>query len=1010
MAANFVDRQIFRTFGAKNELDMKKLLPIICGLLLASSLRAEISIEDGAKYYFVCDLWESGNMALGAQHGAAAFIYYNADAAELSADSYWILKTRGKGYTIQNAQSKEYIVYKDERLTNDKGEFTAKGLQLATGVTDNSGVWVFNENPNGSVYITCQAAPNINFNVRTDGSGLVGTYTVSGSSNEFFHIYHENGTCISSNASGNTGGGSGNTGGDSGKSEYGMTADGRYWENTGLAQPFVLTTSTSNPVLYTIENVRSGQFVYANDSYQLFQDKAQATKFYFMQSGGDGIQIFTQDGSYVSTSFWTMDEDTYPLSLNYGRPATGSDIWTVGYYMDYAYPGYTIQKLDKLPSQDASQSAYLYWNDYNKQSYHCVGLYDLDGGGTFIFSSSDSRHRQYLESMGLRFNGSSSSKSELSAYIDSIRIDDKDLVLDSDEGVYYYPLPQGVRGGADYTATMAVRYAKSDATYAVRIDDVTPDAEGLFTLPGVTCSRDYTLTVVKNGTEDVASAPLRFTFLPLVEVNVPSANGSYYTTGSIRVTDPNIAGRDSIFIAAYKYRGATAQNYAKKSYAIKLRDEQGNSVDREFFGLRNDNNWILDAMAIDRACMRNRVATDLWNDFATYPYHRREGWEKKARSGTRGRFVEVFLNGKYHGLYCMTEKMDRKQLKLKKFVPATETSTDTIHGSLYKSSQWSYEVFMGHESGSRYFPKVAPQSYNNNDRRETWADYEVKYPDYEEERIDWGPLWNAINMVATSSDQDFIMKVDKYFDRPVLNDYYLFIELMLATDNHGKNIFFYNYDQLGSKFKERIGVAPWDLDGTWGRRWDGSNDLTYAAQDFTNFLWSWEHGTHTLFHRLAEITSLKWEDALKDRYAEVRPTAFDKDNLKKRFTDYAELFAESHADAREQARWSSLHSDIQKDVEYICDWIDERVDYLDNQYGFDPTTVGLSQVAQDAPYFSAAGGKGCISIHAPEACSLPIYSIGGVLLRTVHTTQSQTIIDGFTPGVYIVGDKKVIVK
>ena len=184
MAANFVDRQIFRTFGAKNELDMKKLLPIICGLLLASSLRAEISIEDGAKYYFVCDLWESGNMALGAQHGAAAFIYYNADAAELSADSYWILKTRGKGYTIQNAQSKEYIVYKDERLTNDKGEFTAKGLQLATSVTDNSGVWVFNENPNGSVYITCQAAPNINFNVRTDGSGLVGTYTVSGSSNE----------------------------------------------------------------------------------------------------------------------------------------------------------------------------------------------------------------------------------------------------------------------------------------------------------------------------------------------------------------------------------------------------------------------------------------------------------------------------------------------------------------------------------------------------------------------------------------------------------------------------------------------------------------------------------------------------------------------------------------------------------------------------------------------------------------------------------------------------------
>ncbi|MBQ5370291.1 MAG: CotH kinase family protein, partial [Bacteroidaceae bacterium] len=143
--------------------------------------------------------------------------------------------------------------------------------------------------------------------------------------------------------------------------------------------------------------------------------------------------------------------------------------------------------------------------------------------------------------------------------------------------------------------------------------------------------------------------------MPIVEVTYNYCNGTYYNSGTIRVTDPNTAGYDSTYIAAYKYRGATAQNYDKKSYAIKLRDEKGESVDREFFGLRDDNNWILDAMAIDKACMRNRVSTDLWNDFATYPYHRREGWEKKARQGTRGEFVEVFLNGTYHGLYCMTE-------------------------------------------------------------------------------------------------------------------------------------------------------------------------------------------------------------------------------------------------------------------------------------------------------------------------------------------------------------------
>lgn len=37
--------------------------------------------------------------------------------------------------------------------------------------------------------------------------------------------------------------------------------------------------------------------------------------------------------------------------------------------------------------------------------------------------------------------------------------------------------------------------------------------------------------------------------------------------------------------------------------------------------MRSDNNWILDAMAVDRARMRNRVSTDLWLAFSTKPYH-----------------------------------------------------------------------------------------------------------------------------------------------------------------------------------------------------------------------------------------------------------------------------------------------------------------------------------------------------------------------------------------------------
>ena len=998
---------------------MKRIILLALSLVLTVSLNATLSITSGGKYYFVCDLWESGNMVLGAQHGKAPFIFYDSDAQSLSTDSYWVI-TKAQGgrnsYTIQNAVTKEYIVYKDERLTNDKGEYTAKGLQLAASVTDNNGKWNFHENANGSVYITCVGNSSICFDVRTDGSGLVGTYNVGNSPNQYFHIYDEQGKCISSNAT--TGGGETGGGTEKPTGNAGVTSDGFYWENTGLQQPIVLTTQVSNPVLYTIQNARSGQYVQVeSNGMQVLQAKSEPTKFYFMQNGS-GISIFTQDGDYVSTSFWTYDEGKYPLTVAYGSLASNKHIWEFGHYADYQYPGYTIGKLDNLPQTDASQSKYLYWNDYNLGAYHCVGLYDVDGGSTFVFFSNDTRHKTYLEGQGIDFSGSGSGGSggggttpsgQLSTYVDSLRIAGKDLVYDTKAGMYYCSVPSAVMNAeSDWTTTVYAKYKRSDGTYNVSINNVAADAEGNVTIASGMCAKDGSVAILKDG-QAVATAPLVFTYLPLVEVNVSSCNGNYYTTGQLRVTDPDIATYDSLVIAAFKYRGATAQGYAKKSYAIKLRDADGNSVDREYFALRNDNNWILDAMAIDKACMRNRVSTDLWNDFATKPLQRRMKWEPKAKHGTRGRFVEVFLNGQYHGIYCFTEKMDRKQLRLKKFVPATATSADTIHGSLYKSTDWSYEVFMGHSSGSNYFPKTQPSSYYNNNRQEGWCGYEVKYPDYEEEKIDWGPLWNAINFTATSSDAEFQKDFSRYFEQANIVDYYLFIELMLATDNHGKNMFFYNYDQLSETVPDLIGVAPWDLDGTWGRRWDGNNYLTGAQQDFTNFLWAYEHGTHTIFHRLDQLPSMGWSNALKARYAELRVKDFLVENLQQRFRDYANLFHSSRADLREQNRWSSLHSDITGDVDYICNWIEQRVNYLDDQYGFDLASTSIEDAAT-TPYYNIVGGKGCISIHATSPVSLRVYTIGGQLVRSIEVNQAHTIVDGFQPGIYVVGGQKVAVK
>jgi len=971
---------------------MKRTLFLFFALVvMAAGARADDLFDATKKYAIVCKYYGRGSLALGANHSSSAYVYYY-NALTLTDDCYWYIEKDGSGYVLRNAKDNKVLVYDSERI-----EGVAKGIKLATGVSSDAGRWTFHTASTG-FYIANVQAPQECINVRTDGTQLVGTYDTQGSKtdNECFRIYDENGNEVTA------GGGTVDPGpGDTGN--YGVDEDGNYWELTGLSQPVVYTTNTSNPVLYTIKNVRSGSYVYSPNNGEIYEDTRFSTKFYFVKTT-NGVNIFTEGGQYVSTSGRGADA---PLSTVAGTPATGTNVWQIGFYREQN-PGYTIcRQTDRETTNGSEDGPRNYWNDYAQEYFSYVGLYACDGGSTFMFSSSDPRHLSHLVANGINIGGTSSSL--FSAYVDSLRIDGKDLVFDTSEKVYYCSLPTHLRGGKDYTLHLDYKPTAAGRGCTLRINGIAPAADSTLTLPAVTCQEDYTLSLVQNGTEEKATATLRFTFLPIVEVNVDYCNGRYYTSGSIRVTDGGIAGYDSTFVAAFKYRGATAQNYSKKSYAVKLRDANGNSVDRSFFGLRNDNNWILDAMAVDHACMRNRVSTDLWNDFASEPYHKK--WERKARTGTRGRFVEMFLNGVYHGLYCMTEKVDRKQLKLKKLATDSVTGAQTIHGSLYKSIDWSYEVFMGHTPGSDYLPMNTPTAYNNHSGKEDWCGFEVKYPDYEDEPIDWAPLWNAVYFVATSGESAFDANFTKYFDYPVVKDYFLFIELMLATDNHGKNMFFYNYDQLGATESEKLGIAPWDLDGTWGRRWDGDESLTTPDQDFTTFLWANEHGTHTIFMRLETSKQFMWSLALKDRYAELRSTYFNEDNLKKRFTDYSDLFTESGAAAREQKLWRSYHSDIAGDVDYITEWIHSRLAFLDEQYGYTPPLHpdGVDYVNND--YIGVRGGRGCLFIHAPgDGVTVRIYSVSGQLVRTVALTDSVTTVGGLMPGVYVVNGKKVIVE
>lgn len=1016
---------------------MKKLVLFFFALLAFGISKAAPEFKDNVKYRFSCKKYNAydgyGSVTLGANHGKTAELYY-LTTSTYSDDSWWYIRKQGNGYVIVNAKSGQYMTFTSTRL-----EGKTKGITLTSSATTSASQWTFSTESyyDGYCMVLNVQNPDQCFNLRMDGSYLLGSYSGSGGQNELFKIYDEQGNDVlsgSSSGGGETGGG-GTGGGDTGTSSdnfktetKGKSSQGEYWERTQLKQPVVYTTSVADPVLYSIVNLRTGRYVGVGTSMNTqttclteVYSPSNRTQFYFVQSG-TGVQIFTKDGQYVSTNYPTPDKSTSDkragLSVVSGMP--NGNLWGFGWTTN-TYSGYTLTKLDNLSSTDATQYEYNSWNDYSLDNFegsasvHEVGLYEAnDAGSSFVFTSADVRHAVYLQNQGIDM-GIDLNPSTFADATDSIRLNNKQLVYDKSSNTYYYPLPTTFRKGGTFSPTFTYKLKDQFASdYLIKINGSEANTEGKLKFEEPNCTNNYSMELITKRTGEVyKSSTLRFTYLPLVEIKVSTCNGKTYTTGSLCVTAATTQGYDSTFIAAFKYRGASSSNYPKRSYAIKLRDAYGNSIDRKILGYRSDNNWILDAMYIDRACMRNRVSTDLWNDYSVKPYYADR--ENKVRTGTRGEFVEVFLNGSYWGLYCMTEKMDRKQLKLKKYVPASESTTYKTepHGFLYKSKDWSYEVLMGHKPDERTFPYTEVSKVNNKLGQESWCGFEQKYPDAKDEYVDWTPLRDAVNFVATTDVQStFDREIGNYFDLPILRDYYLLIELALATDNHGKNMFFYAYDQAGAE-GNKISVCPWDMDGTFGQNWEA--DTTYTQntqQDFEEMLWKHEHGQLTLFLNL-KMGSLGWRKMLADRYCELRPTFFDPDKLAQRFLDYASLFADGYADIREQKKWGSsqgrIHKKLQWGAQYAARWVKNRIKYMDKRYGYEPVIDGINDAKAEA-YFAAQGGAGAIAVNVGKAQTIRIYSVSGALVRTVQVEAGFTPIQGFTPGVYVVNGTKVIVK
>lgn len=430
------------------------------------------------------------------------------------------------------------------------------------------------------------------------------------------------------------------------------------------------------------------------------------------------------------------------------------------------------------------------------------------------------------------------------------------------------------------------------------------------------------------GAESLARVELRYTTLASDTFNV----------GSFQLVQDS----DTIVLQMQvRHRGASSLGYDKPSYAVKLYDTLGVKVDTALLGMRSDNYWVLDAMAIDKARMRNRVAMDLWLEFSSKPWY--QNMEPKMINGYRGKMVEVYVNDSAQGIYCLMERVDRKQLKLKKY-----SAKKGVQGLMYKSTANFRTVI--------YYLWNLPS-----DTLDNWDGWEQKYPDPEDgEPISWDRFYHHIYaLTRTYSATTYPDTAQTYLDMPVYIDYILFCQLLSAQDNVSKNInvSFYDADT------KRALYTPWDLDHSWGRQYNSHEERSDQVVNFS---------ANYLYKRMSSYYHI--QDTLEARYAELRKHYFTIEHIDSLFAPYFDLYAQSGMDTVEQQLWSGHNGivfDIPSEQQYIHDWVIERLAYLDNLYHYTqpiPTDMTTTKTTTTTKYWKnqrlyIQRGKECYDIY-----------------------------------------------
>ena len=335
----------------------------------------------------------------------------------------------------------------------------------------------------------------------------------------------------------------------------------------------------------------------------------------------------------------------------------------------------------------------------------------------------------------------------------------------------------------------------------------------------------------------------------------------YITTeGKIEIKGKNISSKNSFNISL-----------KEKSLGYNTRNNEISLLD-----MRKDNNYVLYSLEDDQEKIRNVLASRIWYDGSA----RRNSFDLD--NGMYFKYIELFINGEYQGLYALGYPIDEKVLEL----------------SVNRNGK--YDEYQ--------FKKI-------NDT-ETLADYSYKNAKSNDDRVNT-ILTNynkAINKIKNVDELKSIMDYDNYIDL------FLFIQFVNGVDNINKDL----YITLKNNNGRIVSIyTPWDLIDTFGNLKDETGVVKPYGYKYDYFM----NLSLLPLIRINDKTVMK---DIKDRYKELRETTWSTDSITNYINDYEKDIFASGAFLRDKEKWTDgLYSDESVKLNTLKEYINNRLTSMD---------------------------------------------------------------------------------